>query len=179
MKDPVKDKLRRFELFDRFGAANFYPTIGSAVDAYLEEHAVNWKPENASNSSIGGWRRISTHGALNGVLLWGQRHGDTPFEFLLANRQANRRFEFQNAVSFSSACTTKRFPSSRCASTIQIVRPLESIAETQPQLQPALLRLSAMISQYFTGMACVAPVGELFDHPAFLDAFRSRAPSFD
>jgi hypothetical protein len=27
---------------------------------------------------------------------------------------------------------------------------LESIAETQPQLQPALLRLSAMISQYFT-----------------------------
>jgi high affinity sulfate transporter 1 len=44
MKDPVKDKLRRFELFDRFGAANFYPTIGSAVDAYLEEHAVDWKP---------------------------------------------------------------------------------------------------------------------------------------
>ena len=28
-------------------------------------------------------------------------------------------------------------------------RPLESIAETQPQLQPALLSLSAMISQYF------------------------------
>jgi high affinity sulfate transporter 1 len=44
MKDPVKDKLRRFELFERFGAANFYPTIGSAVDAYLEEHAVGWKP---------------------------------------------------------------------------------------------------------------------------------------
>jgi high affinity sulfate transporter 1 len=38
MKDPVKDKLRRFELLERFG--NFYPTIGSAVDAYLEEHAV-------------------------------------------------------------------------------------------------------------------------------------------
>jgi hypothetical protein len=48
-----------------------------------------------------------------------------------------------NAVNFSSACATKRFPSPRCASTIQIVRPLESIAETQPQLQPALLRLSA------------------------------------
>ena len=44
MKDPVKDKLRRFELFERFGAANFYPTIGSAVDAYLEDHAVAWKP---------------------------------------------------------------------------------------------------------------------------------------
>ena len=44
MKDPVKDKLRRFELFERFGAANFYPTIGSAVDAYLQEHAVDWTP---------------------------------------------------------------------------------------------------------------------------------------
>src|SRR4051794_9188047 len=44
MKDPVKDKLKRFELFDRFGAADFYPTIGSAVDAYLEEHAIDWKP---------------------------------------------------------------------------------------------------------------------------------------
>src|SRR5436190_20832979 len=57
----------------------------------------------------------------------------------------------RNAVNFSSARTTKRFPSPRCASTIQVVRPLESIAETQPQLHPALLRLSAMISQYFNG----------------------------
>jgi high affinity sulfate transporter 1 len=45
MKDPVKDKLRRFELFERFGGeANFYATIGAAVDAYLEEHAIDWKP---------------------------------------------------------------------------------------------------------------------------------------
>jgi high affinity sulfate transporter 1 len=44
VKDPLKDKLRRFELFERFGPTNFYPTIGSAVDAYLEEHAVDWKP---------------------------------------------------------------------------------------------------------------------------------------
>ncbi len=52
------------------------------------------------------------------------------------------------AVSFSYAGTTKRFPSQRCPSAIQIVRPLESKAETQPQLQPALLRLSAIISEY-------------------------------
>jgi Protein of unknown function (DUF1579) len=32
----------------------------------------------------------------------------------------------------------KRFPSSRCASAIQIVRPSQSNAETQPQLHPAL-----------------------------------------
>jgi hypothetical protein len=53
-----------------------------------------------------------------------------------------------NAVNFSSARLMKRFPLLRCASTIQIVCPLKPIAETQPQLQPALLRLSAMISQY-------------------------------
>jgi hypothetical protein len=51
----------------------------------------------------------------------------------------------RNAVNFSSACTTKRFPSLQCASAIQIVRPRESRAETQ-QFEPALLRLSAMIS---------------------------------
>src|SRR6266550_6536184 len=45
--------------------------------------------------------------------------------------------------------TTKRFPSPRCASAIQIVRPLQSTVATQPQLHPALLRLSAMIPQYF------------------------------
>jgi MFS superfamily sulfate permease-like transporter len=44
MKDPVKDKLRRFELFDRFGEARFHPTVGAAVDAYLAEHRVDWTP---------------------------------------------------------------------------------------------------------------------------------------
>src|SRR4026208_1328878 len=38
----------------------------------------------------------------------------------------------------------------RYASAIQIVRPSRSTAEIQPQLHPALLRLSAVISQYFT-----------------------------
>jgi high affinity sulfate transporter 1 len=44
MKDPVKDKLKRFELFDSIGPSSFYPTVGSSVDAYVEEHAVDWKP---------------------------------------------------------------------------------------------------------------------------------------
>ena len=35
---------------------------------------------------------------------------------------------------------------------MKIVRPLESIAETQPQLQPALLRLSAISFQYFSAV---------------------------
>src|SRR5437899_2936570 len=46
-----------------------------------------------------------------------------------------------NALSFSSARTTKRFPPSRCASATKIVRPPAFTAETQPQRQPALLRL--------------------------------------
>src|SRR5205809_5989867 len=54
-----------------------------------------------------------------------------------------------NAVNFSSPRPTKRFPLSRCASTIQIVRPSESMAETEPKLQPRFLRVSARISQYF------------------------------
>ena len=36
--------------------------------------------------------------------------------------------------------------SPRCASATRIVRPLESISETQSQLKPVLLRLSAMIT---------------------------------
>jgi high affinity sulfate transporter 1 len=44
MKDPVKDKLKRFELFDRFGESSFYPTVGASVDAYLADHKVDWQP---------------------------------------------------------------------------------------------------------------------------------------
>ena len=62
----------------------------------------------------------------------------------------NRGPSSTNAVSFSSARTMKRLPSLPCASTIQIVRPSQSTAETQPKLHPAFLRLSAMTFQYYT-----------------------------
>jgi high affinity sulfate transporter 1 len=42
MKDPVKDKLKRFGLFTRFGERGFFPTIGEAVRAYLAAHTVEW-----------------------------------------------------------------------------------------------------------------------------------------
>jgi len=42
MKDPVKDKLKRFELFARFGAETFYATVDEAVKAYLGSHPVEW-----------------------------------------------------------------------------------------------------------------------------------------
>jgi high affinity sulfate transporter 1 len=42
MKDPVKDKLKRFGLFARLGDETFFPTIGVAVSSYLKTHAVEW-----------------------------------------------------------------------------------------------------------------------------------------
>jgi high affinity sulfate transporter 1 len=42
LKDPVKDKLKRFGLFEQIGEKFFFPTIGSAVSNYLERYAVNW-----------------------------------------------------------------------------------------------------------------------------------------
>jgi len=41
MKDPVKDKLRRFELLGRF-EGRFFNTLDEAVSAYLAAHPVAW-----------------------------------------------------------------------------------------------------------------------------------------
>ena len=38
LKDPVKDKLRRFEIYQRFGSGRFFPTLDSAVAAYCARH---------------------------------------------------------------------------------------------------------------------------------------------
>ena len=35
MKDPVKDKLKRFELFDQFGEEYFFPTVSAAANSYI------------------------------------------------------------------------------------------------------------------------------------------------
>jgi high affinity sulfate transporter 1 len=42
LKDPVKDKLKRFGLFDRIGEAFFFATIGAAVDEYQATHKAEW-----------------------------------------------------------------------------------------------------------------------------------------
>jgi high affinity sulfate transporter 1 len=42
MKDPVKDKLKRFGLFARLGETAFFPTIGAAVSGYLATHPMDW-----------------------------------------------------------------------------------------------------------------------------------------
>ena len=42
MKDPVKDRLKRYGLFTKLGSHLFFPTLGQAVDAYVETHQVDW-----------------------------------------------------------------------------------------------------------------------------------------
>ena len=42
MKDPVKDKLKRFGIFSRLGEERFFPTVGEAVGSYLKIFQVEW-----------------------------------------------------------------------------------------------------------------------------------------
>ncbi len=42
MKDPVKDRLKRYALLERFGDDHFYPTVGAAVGAYVDATGVDW-----------------------------------------------------------------------------------------------------------------------------------------
>jgi MFS superfamily sulfate permease-like transporter len=42
LKDPVKDKLKRFGLFAQLGEDAFFPTVGASVNRYLATHAVEW-----------------------------------------------------------------------------------------------------------------------------------------
>lgn len=43
LKDPVKDKLKKFGLLAQLGEDDFFPTIGAAVSRYLEFHDVEWE----------------------------------------------------------------------------------------------------------------------------------------
>jgi len=53
MKGPVKDHLKRYGLFGRFGVENFFPTIGQAVDHYLLRHPVVWHDWDDDKKSEG------------------------------------------------------------------------------------------------------------------------------
>jgi hypothetical protein len=38
----VKDRLKHYALFERFGDDHFYPTVGAAVGAYVDATGVDW-----------------------------------------------------------------------------------------------------------------------------------------
>jgi high affinity sulfate transporter 1 len=42
LKGPVKDRLRRYGLFEAIGPNRFYPTVGTAVDGYVEATGTTW-----------------------------------------------------------------------------------------------------------------------------------------
>jgi high affinity sulfate transporter 1 len=42
LKGPVKDRLRRYGLFEAVGPDRFFPTIGTAVDSYVEATGTDW-----------------------------------------------------------------------------------------------------------------------------------------
>jgi MFS superfamily sulfate permease-like transporter len=51
LKDPVKDKLRRFGLLARFGDAVFFPTIEAAVAAYRQSAGTD-QPEAVGPTTL-------------------------------------------------------------------------------------------------------------------------------
>ena len=50
LKDPVKDKLKRFGLFAEIGEHSFFPTIEAAVSSYLETHPVEWNDDEGQKA---------------------------------------------------------------------------------------------------------------------------------
>ena len=43
MKGPVKDQLKRYDIFTTLGTENFFATLGQAVDRYLDVHKIKWQ----------------------------------------------------------------------------------------------------------------------------------------
>ena len=42
LKDPVRDRLRQYGIYDAMGDRRFFPTIGVAVATYLHATGVEW-----------------------------------------------------------------------------------------------------------------------------------------
>jgi hypothetical protein len=66
---------------------------------------------------------------------------------IIWNLVTNRRFQFNKRSQLFIRTYNKALAVAAMRSATKIVRPRESIAETQPQLQPALLRLLAIIGR--------------------------------
>jgi high affinity sulfate transporter 1 len=47
LKDPVKDKFKRFGLFMQIGETFFFPTISAAVSSYIANHAGTWTNQSS------------------------------------------------------------------------------------------------------------------------------------
>ncbi|WP_085717143.1 SulP family inorganic anion transporter [Pseudomonas sp. B28(2017)] len=52
MKDPVKDKLKRFGLFARLGETAFFPTVGTAVESYVANYQVDYREREDEGNGL-------------------------------------------------------------------------------------------------------------------------------
>lgn len=43
LKGPVKDRLKKYGMFDTFGEERFFHTLGQAVGRFVDEHRIEWK----------------------------------------------------------------------------------------------------------------------------------------
>ena len=50
MKDPVREKIERYELTRTIDPNHFFPTIGAAVRQYMNETGATWQPRNSGPS---------------------------------------------------------------------------------------------------------------------------------
>ena len=44
LKDPVRDKLERYELIGPLNPAHFFPTLDAALDAFRQQTGADWTP---------------------------------------------------------------------------------------------------------------------------------------
>jgi len=53
MKDPVRQKIERYELTRTLNPAHFFPTLTQAYKAFREQTGAEWGPANSSSDSSG------------------------------------------------------------------------------------------------------------------------------
>jgi high affinity sulfate transporter 1 len=70
LKDPVKDRLRRYGTLARIGEARCFPTVGTAVDAYVRETGQPWVDWEEARAA-GGTTTPAEVGRPPGGVGWG------------------------------------------------------------------------------------------------------------
>jgi MFS superfamily sulfate permease-like transporter len=50
MKDPVREKIERYELTRTIDPAHFFPTVGAAVAAFQEQFGADWTPADGKQA---------------------------------------------------------------------------------------------------------------------------------
>jgi MFS superfamily sulfate permease-like transporter len=52
LKDPVRDKLERYELIGPLNPAHFFPTLDAALDAFRQQTGADWTPTGPSSERV-------------------------------------------------------------------------------------------------------------------------------